>query len=55
GFPLIVLPSGSYNSALGGDPAPGVVKQLRIQYRMNDKAGEVVLAEDATIVLPVPK
>ncbi|NQT37190.1 MAG: HEAT repeat domain-containing protein [Planctomycetes bacterium] len=55
GFPLIVLPSGSYNSALGGDPAQGIVKQLRIQYRMNDKPGEVVLAEDATIMLPVPK
>ena len=34
-FPLIVLPSPSYNASFGGDPAPSVVKQLRIQYRMN--------------------
>jgi HEAT repeat protein len=54
-FPVIVLPSPSYNTAFGGDPAPGVVKQLMIQYRMADKPGEVALPENATIVLPLPK
>ena len=54
-FPLIVLSSTSYNSALGGDPAPGISKQLRIQYRINGRPGEVVLPENATILLPTPK
>lgn len=54
-FPLIALPSSSYNSALGGDPAPGVVKQLKIQYRMNGKEGEVSFQENAPIMLPMPK
>jgi hypothetical protein len=52
---LIVLPSASYNSAFGGDPASGTVKQLKIQYRINGKPGEVSLPEDATIMLPTPK
>jgi len=34
---------------------PGSVKNLKIQYRVNGKAGEVSLAEDATIILPIPK
>ncbi len=55
GFPLIVLPSKSYNSAFGGDPAPGIVKQLKVQYRIDGKAGEAVFTENATILLPVPK
>lgn len=54
-FPLIVLPSSSYNSAFGGDPAPGVVKQLRIRYRMDGETGEAVFEENATIMLPMPK
>lgn len=54
-FPLIVLPSSSYNSAFGGDPASGVVKQLQVQYRMNGKAGEATFQENDTIMLPVPK
>lgn len=54
-FPLIVLPSSNYNSAFGGDPAGGVVKELKIQYRMNGKAGEASFAENATIMLPMPK
>jgi hypothetical protein len=54
-FPVIVLPSTSYNAALGGDPAPGIQKELKIQYRINGKPGEVSLPENATIVLPVPK
>ncbi len=54
-FPLIVLPASSYNSAFGGDPASGVVKQLKVQYRMNGKAGEASFEENATILLPAPK
>ena len=54
-FPVIVLPGTSYNAGLGGDPAPGVPKELKIQYRINGKPGEVSLPENATIVLPVPK
>ena len=54
-FPLIVLPAPSYNSSFGGDPASGVVKQLKVQYRINGKAGEVALPENATIMLPIPK
>ena len=54
-FPVIILPSPSYNATFGGDPAPGVVKQLKVQYRMAGKPGEVSLAENATIVLPMPK
>jgi len=54
-FPLIVLPSSRYNSALGGDPAPGVVKQLRVQYRINGRPGEATFPEDAPIMLPTPK
>lgn len=53
--PLISLTSASYNASFGGDPAPGSVKQLKIQYRMNGKAGEASFAEDALIVLPAPK
>nr|MBC8874476.1 PBS lyase [Planctomycetota bacterium] len=54
-FPLIALPSSSYNSSLGGDPVPGIVKQLKVQYKMNGKAGEAAFPENATIMLPMPK
>jgi hypothetical protein len=54
-FPVIALPSASYNGTFGGDPAPGVVKQLKVQYRINGKAGEAAFAEDDTIMLPAPK
>jgi hypothetical protein len=54
-FPLIVLPSSSYNASFGGDPAPGVVKRLKVQYRINGNAGEATFQENATIMLPVPK
>jgi hypothetical protein len=53
--PVIVLPGTSYNAGLGGDPAPGVPKELKIQYRLNGKPGEISLRENAMIVLPVPK
>ena len=54
-FPLIALPSSGYNAAFGGDPAGGVVKQLKIQYRMDGKAGEATFEENATIMLPAPR
>lgn len=54
-LPVITLPAASYNASFGGDPLPGAVKQLKIQYKINGKAAEVTLAEDALIVLPMPK
>jgi hypothetical protein len=53
--PLIALASPKYNTAFGGDPAPGVVKQLKVQYRIDGKAGEASFPEDAPILLPAPK
>ena len=55
GLPIIPLPSPQYNSAFGGDPVSGVVKTLKIQYRIDGKAGEATFAENAAIVLPIPK
>ncbi len=55
GLPLITLPSAQYNGAFGGDPAPSVVKQLKIQYKIDVKAGEATFAENAAIMLPMPK
>ncbi|MDH3717147.1 MAG: DUF3395 domain-containing protein, partial [Planctomycetota bacterium] len=49
------LSSPKYNEAFGGDPAPGVVKELKIQYRIDDHASEVTFAENAPILLPMPK
>lgn len=54
-LPLITLPSPSYNASFGGDPAPGIAKQLKLLYRINGKAGEASFAEDALIILPLPK
>lgn len=54
-YRIIFLPNTSYNASLGGDPTPGIVKQLKIQYRIDGKEGEVSLNENATIVLPIPK
>jgi hypothetical protein len=53
-LPLITLASSSYNASFGGDPAPGVVKQLKSQYRINGKTGEAVFAENDLIILPLP-
>jgi len=53
-YRIIFLPSTSYNASFD-DPAPGIVKQLKIQYRIDGKEGEVSLNENATIVLPMPK
>jgi HEAT repeat protein len=54
-YRIIFLPSASYNESFGGDPAQGIVKQLKIQYRIDGKEGEVSLNENAMIVLPLPK
>jgi hypothetical protein len=54
-LPLITLGSGGYNNNFGGDPLPGVVKRLKIQYRINGKAGEASFAENELIILPLPK
>ncbi|HEV3344011.1 MAG TPA: PBS lyase [Pirellulales bacterium] len=53
--PMITLASSSYNEAFGGDPVPGTVKQLKVQYKINGKAGEASFAENAVILLPMPK
>ena len=54
-LPLITLASSSYNASFGGDPAQGSVKKLKIQYKINGKAGEASFDEDALIILPMPK
>ena len=54
-YRIIFLPSTSYNESFGGDPAQGIVKQLKIKYRIDGKEGVVSLNENATIVLPIPK
>ncbi len=54
-LPLIVLPKASYNESFGGDPVPGSTKQLKIQYRVNGKSADASFAENAAIMLPMPK
>ena len=54
-YRVIFLPSASYNETFGGDPASGIVKHLKIRYRINGKEGEVSLNENATVVLPLPR
>ncbi len=54
GLATIDLP-GQYNDVLGGDPAQGVPKVLKIQYRMNGKTGEATFGENQPIALPTPK
>lgn len=54
-LPLISLPAETYNASFGGDPAPSTIKQLKIQYKINGKAAEATFAENALIVLPMPK
>ena len=53
--PVISLPSQSYNDNFGGDPVPGTVKQLKVHYKINGKAGEATFPENAAIILPLPK
>jgi hypothetical protein len=54
-LPLISLPAANYNASFGGDPAPNTVKQLKIKYRYNGKAGDATFAENELILLPAPK
>lgn len=54
-YRILFLPSASYNQSLGGDPAPGIVKQLKIKYRIDGKEGEATFGENAMLVLPMPK
>ncbi len=54
-LPLITLRAAKYNLSFGGDPVPGKVKRLTIQYRINGQPGEASFAEDALIVLPLPE
>ncbi len=55
GYRIIFLPGANYNSAFGGDPAPGIAKQLKVRYTIDGKEGEVSLNENAPVVLPLPK
>jgi hypothetical protein len=55
GYRILFLPNASYNESFGGDPASGIVKQLKIRYRIDGKEAEVSLSENAMIVLPLPK
>ncbi len=54
-LPLITLPSAGFNANFGGDPLPGSVKQLKVQYRINGKAAEATFAEDSLIIFSSPK
>jgi HEAT repeat protein len=54
-YPIIFLPSMSYNDNFDGDPAQGVAKRLTVKYRIDGKEGEVSLNENAIVVLPIPK
>lgn len=54
GLPLLILKSANYNQAFGGDPAPGVAKELKVEYSLNGKKGQAAFAENATIILPNP-
>ncbi len=48
---LIVLPSTSYNAAFGGDPVPGVPKQLKVRYKIDGEEAEATFNENAPILL----
>jgi HEAT repeat protein len=51
----INLSGRGYNAAFGGDPVPGKVKKLTIQYVMDGKQGTASFDENAPILLPQPK
>ena len=53
-LPLVVLPA-SYNASFGGDPAPGVPKQLKVKYKINNETGEASFQENEAILLPMPE
>lgn len=52
---LIALPSSTYNESFGGDPAPGVVKKLKVHYRIDGKEGAASFAENSLLLLPRPE
>ena len=52
--PIIILPSPNYNASLGGDPVPGTPKMLKIEYRIDGRAGSHTFSENEKIVLPMP-
>jgi len=54
-YRVIFLPGATYNESFGGDPAPGISKQLKIRYRIDGKDVEVSLNENAIVVLPMPR
>jgi HEAT repeat protein len=54
-FSVINLHSPSFNKSFGGDPAPGSVKQLIVEYRMDGKRGKATFAENDVIMLPTPE
>ncbi len=55
GIQYISLPSPSYPVAFGGDPAPGTAKKLKIQYKIDGKSGDETFADNAIVILPMPK
>jgi len=54
-LPWINLSGRGYNAAFGGDPVPGKVKKLIIQYVMDGKRGTASFDENAPILLPQPE
>jgi len=54
-LPLVVLPASTYNASFGGDPAPGIRKQLKVKYKINDETGEALFQENDAVLLPMPK
>ncbi len=54
-LPWINLSGRGYNATFGGDPVPGKVKKLIIQYVMDGKQGTASFDENAPILLPQPE
>ncbi|MCA9186914.1 MAG: HEAT repeat domain-containing protein [Pirellulaceae bacterium] len=54
-LPIVTLSNASYNAAFGGDPAPGVVKLLVVEYTINGKAAKSSYKENEAIVLKMPE
>jgi hypothetical protein len=54
-LPWINFSGRGYNATFGGDPVPGKVKKLTIQYVMDGKQGTASFDENAPILLPRPE
>ena len=54
-FRWIPLPTANFNQSFGGDPAPNVVKELKVNYRINGKLADAVFPENVLLVLPMPQ